>query len=112
MTGHNPIKIPPQNPLRAIPKRHPVLHGHIPQKPLLPQRIPLRILETRKKLGVDPFSRRKARARILLMRGQIEKNVGKDQGAARFMEKGQFLIRMAFDILILELCIEFVIVDS
>lgn len=112
MTGHNPIKVPPDNPLRTISKRHPILHSDIPQKPLLPQRSPLRILKTRKKLGIDAFSRRKARARILLMRGQIEKNIGKDQGPARFMAKDQFLIRVAFDILILELCIEFVIVDS
>lgn len=41
------------------------------------------------------------------MSGQIEKNVGKDQGTCRFMVKDQFLICMAFDILIFELCVEF-----
>lgn len=41
------------------------------------------------------------------MSGQIEKNVGKDQGTCRFMVKDQFLVCMAFDILIFELCVEF-----
>lgn len=112
MAGNNPLKPPTLNPLHTLRKTPPIPRaGNIPQKPLLPERAPHGILHTDKQPRQEPRGRALPAFRILLGRGQIEHQIGFDQGAVRFVEEDELFVRVAVDVFDFELGIE-VCVDA
>lgn len=108
MTRDNVLKPPSINPLhrlielRSIPPTH-----RIPKQPLLPNRIPPRILQRPKNPRSPPRRRILPRPRILFRRREIEQQIRFDQRLARLVEEHQLFVRVRFHELVFELLVEF-----
>ena len=107
MTRHDAVEIPPLNlPHTPIEPRPVPRARHIPIKPLLPNRTPLRTHQADKHPRQQAGRGRFPRARILLVRRQVEQQVGLDEGAVGPVVEDELPVGVRVHVLVLEVGVE------
>lgn len=109
MARYDPIKVPPLNLPHALGEIIPIGRtSHVPYKPLLPRRLPHRILKPREKPRRQPVRRLLRSPRILLVRRQVKDQVRLDERLVRPMAEHKLLVGVAGYVLVVELAVELV----
>lgn len=107
MTRNDPIEIEPLDLAYTAIEPLPVHRArHIPIEPLLPHRRPPHTHQAHKHPRQEPVRGSHAGARILLVRGQVEEQVGFDEGAVGLVVEDELLVGVAVDILVVEVGVE------
>jgi len=107
VTRYDAIEIELLNLPDTLVERRPIPRArHIPIKPLLPDRASLRTHQTHKQPRQQARGRGLAGARILLVRGQVEEQIGFDEGAVGPVVEDELLVGVAVHVLVVEVGVE------
>lgn len=108
MTRNNPVKLPPINPLHTLIKSlPPATTRPIPNQPLLPNRAAPRILQSTEDLGQNPRVGRDGCFAELFGCGEVEEQVGLDEGARGAVVEDEFFVDVGGDVFDVEFGGEF-----
>lgn len=107
MTSDDPVEIPGLDDLGAVREAGAVLaSGGVPQEAALPDHVAAGVHDGAEQLGEDAGGGVEAGAGILLGGGQVEEDVGLDQGLGRLVQEDELLVLVAVDELVVELVVE------
>lgn len=108
MTRHNPVEVPPRNPLDTLIITRAIRRTQkIPTHPLLPDGTSLGRLQTREELREEARGWGDVGFGELFRGGEVEEEVGLDEGLGGAVVEDEFFVGVGVDELRVELGVEF-----